>query len=180
MTVILITPALYNNMSHKCFITSPNTTALTERSRPNHRLSFHCLQPSRTLLLRRKVARGPGFQNYAGHGWHFGSQAPSTPQRSLIPTSRVVLKWHVAPWLTPKRLVYLKLMEKPQNTDPFKFIIPPERSGNKRRRRSVVVRGSCARRQAHVVVSAPTAGAQVWRLVLGSALGWLVSFWNLK
>jgi len=33
-----------------------------------------------------------------------------------------------------KRLVYLKLVEKHQNTDPFKFIIYSGRSGNKRRR----------------------------------------------
>ena len=32
-----------------------------------------------------------------------------------------------------KRLVYLKLIEKYQNTDPFKFIIIPAGSGNKRR-----------------------------------------------
>jgi len=33
-----------------------------------------------------------------------------------------------------KRLVYLKLMEKYQNTDPFKFIICSTKIGNKRHR----------------------------------------------
>jgi hypothetical protein len=55
MAVILITPAVQNNMSCKCFITLLNTNVLNERSGSDLPLLLRCLRPSHTLLSRRKV-----------------------------------------------------------------------------------------------------------------------------